>query len=881
MSNTPQVPATKGRKLHIIIDANDRVMIEPSFGMERQFGQIAREIKPQKSAMIPGVGWILRPLLYDRYKAHERTLADPYILLPSALTLTIPSDGFFESKRYRKPSDQTGADSGAAADMPAVGDPFVVKRIPADADWSSAIYRLDADQTAFPGPTTDDSIVMDRVAVSTAPNEFFQPVAFRYFLVQQLVGGQDSPYRWYLNAAPSSDEKCRGFGNYCIQATGHGSVNVWERGKVGPDFTDIGWVFRDEVLMPWIGDAGASRDGFLQIYTTKQSGESLNGKISFGVAFATGSGKTEYVVFQGVAAYLCKHDGKGQRNPTLEKIRVDMRRSNRGGFQVSKGGYVESDEIIDDWFTLHYVPMETRTMRVEAYGSFPAGTSLDIALDQMNPSGLIVSVTQTGSGTFTDGLNVIGYWATFDTPPQRSQFRGRFTENGTGAETTMFRAVRYLRDGRYTDVSPGEIEGGTLVEFSAMGAESDFTHDNAHAHIEDLKNELAVFGVRGGECVRVETEYDAAHPEKRCILGRYYANQPDRTRHGVNGRVWPDPDWNEIQLELTGAYQRFSEVFAPVLFSWSQDPNGPVVDGMVPPYKVTDVLKAILQWAGFAADMIDLPDLAIRLFPTGSDDQMQIAPFDDLGEIAMKLARDYLGRALVFDYNRNTYGAWKVIEIPRAPYTNVAYFTTLPPANKLPHAEESYADKHITATSDRIEVTVPQRPVLKDRTGRSTLRKFIRRPECNKLTVTGSGDLTLSSKNRLTQVVHNFQSYSPDPDNPTEDKNSPDWIGRCVEALYPDEALTTPAAVDWVARRIHDVAMLGYEMATFMGHLLLITHEDDPTRERPLRFGDPVILNDRGTEKQFMVRNVNITVDRNEGGDFKQIAIYELQQPRI
>jgi len=116
-----------------------------------------------------------------------------------------------------------------------------------------------------------------------------------------------------------------------------------------------------------------------------------------------------------------------------------------------------------------------------------------------------------------------------------------------------------------------------------------------------------------------------------------------------------------------------------------------------------------------------------------------------------------------------------------------------------------------------------------------------------------------------------FSDYTADPTNP-------DWIGELVPLLYVDTTLNTQDAVDFMAWRLFHVTCHGIKMTEIEAPLVLVTDPNDTnqTKPRPPRFYDPVLVNDDGTESQWLVRNCN-PFWRKDGF---QWASYELEAPR-
>jgi hypothetical protein len=204
-----------------------------------------------------------------------------------------------------------------------------------------------------------------------------------------------------------------------------------------------------------------------------------------------------------------------------------------------------------------------------------------------------------------------------------------------------------------------------------------------------------------------------------------------------------------------------------------------------------------------------------------------------------------------------------------APYTNLAHFTTDGPgAGKLASSLASYSVAKDTAFIQH-----------------GTLVASVKPPEGNLVIVTGTGyigeDAGVAA--RLTQYAINVRSYnflglaSGHPKYPQAD-NNPDYLPHIAPIVVIDPGLTTPDAVNWVTRRVFEIACFGRKRLSFVAPLLLINDPDDaelagpPTRYRPLRYYDPVTVDG----SQYLV--LKCTPDYSR--DRAQWAHYELEAPR-
>lgn len=327
-------------------------------------------------------------------------------------------------------------------------------------------------------------------------------------------------------------------------------------------------------------------------------------------------------------------------------------------------------------------------------------------------------------------------------------------------------------------------------------------------------------------------------------------------------------DFYDYQLQAVGMYQRLREQVSSY--------NAPMYDmtnGL--PFKVTDVITQLLNSAGFPPSMLDIPDLPVRMYSTGGGFHEQIDALSELGETVLTLIDQYLNHYLYWDENAGAFGKWKLIAPTTAPYTNKAHFvfdsSSVAPSGV---SVETYQGTYASASTPTTFVR------------RGSFKSWVKPPETNLVIVSCMGKTTPSNNmpHEWFQVFPNFKSA--DFGNGLVDTSSPDYLGRIVPmyVMLPQFASIVSKynstlkqwehpALNFVGRRIYDVAAHAIKTCSFQAPLLLIPHEDDSSNRRPLRYYDPVLVDG----EQFLIRNVNPTYSK----DFIQMAMYECEAPRI
>ncbi|HJP82900.1 MAG TPA: hypothetical protein VJ835_05280 [Fimbriimonadaceae bacterium] len=721
---------------------------------------------------------------------------------------------------------------------------------------------------------------MDRVALGTQPLSLV-PLVFSFIAPSSFIHIPHKFATFHFSGPAGSGLKWKGTGRYQISFFGDGKCILYEkvrfngesadewmpvhRFQYAPAYSVAGQSHRIEIRPIGPGKLVTAPFGAI-VFDVKVDEKSVysGGPGLLSATTTKKPGRTAQSTFVLTRTKARTESLPAQSTP----VRVDTRRDQRIPFQISKLVYYTSGYLIDDPFALDFWPSGNLVLKIYALGHTPTGTTLSPRLFYFaeNPNDPDIEISATSAS---------GNLTSFTIPARTRFFYVRWEFTGTEEATPILEGYQVVMDGLVNTIDPTEFEHtasgldqGALMSVSITGAEADPSHESMRVDIEDLRASLTRLSVRGRMLAQLETEYDSEDDELRCVLfrGHLVNNEGHAKGHGTATGLWPDRNWKSYDLTFMGVWKRLSEALSSIRFDWhGPDPNAPVgVDGVQPPWKATDAIRTMFKWAGFPDSMLNIPDLDIRLYPSTTND-LFIEPLANLCDYVVRIAKDYLAMWITYDPNAGTYGKWTLVATPTPPYTNVAAFVDAGPSNKLAHTLGSYETDPPTAFIQK-----------------GTLKTSTRPLEANRLVITGTGILagTPPDLALLTQVAYNFKSCNflglPDTHPWYPDPEHPDYIGYDVPLYVIDPTLQTPEAVNLVTRRVFDVACLSTRVMSFIAPLLLIDHEDEEGKKRPLRFYDPVTVTRFGEQSQWLVRNVNPTYSK----DSMQMAIYELEAPR-
>lgn len=858
----------ENRRTVITLDEFIDVPVQPALTFERQEFEMGRGNHPDTENVqnIPGIGWMLRNIPMQPGALVELTDAQPALQTVAGGLLAVA--GSVNESKYFAKSGLPGVNY--SADVQDSGSYMWQKRV---SDAWNVDNALDADQTAFPSPNTvEDTTDMDRVAITTRNHDPRDFVGFRVYIPGTSVNSS-GPLWTPMFCGPAGEG---GTGRYALKCFGDGRAKLYEAAE------DLTWIYRD--AFRWV-DPGVPIFGALhELWIGSNSVQDASGAFkgtrikfltsSFPDVPAKGFGSLliETQISAAIKAItwgannpLYSVPGAGETAVTLAPIRVDARRDVRVLAQIALSRFPESGVLVDDVFSIPFLPTGDEEFKIEWYGSVPDGTSMVAKLYNAETG------VELADGTITL-QDEIGGVATY-TPDERVRklrVRIEFESNTERDKTPVLTSWRIYRSGVFESpaITPVEVnaqgEFPSLVEraplsVSITGVSRDTSDMSATVQIVDFTGTLTNLATRGMVPIKIETEYapgdEEEDPPLRTTLFRGYVIQANAEKIAggtFDGQKhWADKRSRRYTLTCAGEWARLATALAPRGFTWFDQENNRF-------YKVTTFIRHLLRTA-YSNDNINIPDIDIRLFGADSTAQI-IEPDSPIAELCAKYARDYLNAYLCQDNYAGDTFQWRLLLEKTAPYTPVArFYVEHPGVFKLPHVDGAYGS-HVHPDTEQT--------VLHTFIRKKTWTTWQEKPEGNVVEVTGgaTGDdapaVGAQSAGRITAIAVNFDSFNAlnlDPSDPNyPDGSSPDYLGRYVPIAVRDSTLTTQAAVNWVCRRISDLACHTLNWCSFEAPLILITDLTDPDQvcPRPLRLYDAVeVQNDDGEFETWLVVN--------------------------
>lgn len=836
-------------------DIDETVLIDESWSVRRDGPNVSKlaaknladDANRVNVRFWPSSGaWTLEPVQSDIGKIHE------YV---DVLSLVIPASGF------RLLQDTAGAAQIAAvlnwrqaSDLPgqafstaiaAQGDQFLVKTMAAN----KAGVPLASGVTVPPQTTID--VPLDRCGESTTVFPADQGYCLRW-----SAPGNGQSYNTYLWSFY--------FGQYALSMRGNGTAILWENCHDSAGV--LQWRKRAQFQYQRpsnIGDASQS----ICIWPHKTpKGERyiafFGNLLEIGNVVAaeakTGNDSITGTEFLYRITDLVRGDDRDESPGTVTRAdvcRFDMRRDLRIRLQVSKLGFATSGTLVD-------LP--------EALPPQTGGAPISVAINAVQPTGTSIT-TSLEEATTRAAFN----------PATDLQPYVTFNFSGDGSTTPILWGYSMERAPFTQTISPGEFHG-KVTSFSGTGVDLDVSHEAAKVTIEDITNTASRLRKRGELTNKiVVTESIPSLPVKSTVViqGRAYRQTSQRqgkTRgQGFGGGgdplLFPDPTWNEFDVPIFGMWARLHErVQEPLAMTKYADDTQPTphghnaakINGVPPPWKVTDAITDLLLKCGFPASQIGIQDNPKRLWPsnTGNVPEYAIYPCVNLAETVQRMARNYLGAYLFFDANAGTLGKWRLLYPPQADITTGLYtplwnFTSVPPSGKIPHMPGAYPAK----TSFAIEG-----------------KRYTAPPDFNSVRVIAAWG-PRSSDVRIENTLYNPLSYNVPGFTVTADPDNPHYIGHNRPCILIDYTLNgkdeqeTQRAVDWTCIRLFTFLCFAQDVQPLHGPLPMIDDPDNTGKYRFLRSQDPITYNGQ----PFVLRNVNPAwVD-----DKQQMADYEAVQP--
>lgn len=857
------MPVHDYRSTSVTFDDHIPSVLQPYTAIEKQAEHLA--ITPQAEITnvhyVPGIGWRLQEYHARGWKTYELTSAQSGVLSASNWTKQADIEEF---DSYRQ-SGFLGV--SYAGGVQSSGSPVIQKRVGAG---DSFAVKNTADQSAYPSPnTSEDPTDMDRWLTLNSNHEPSDAIAVSFYVPANALTTFGPLITFYF-CGPAGSNASVGNGQYALKFYGDGKAVLYENGSA--------WVRRHEFSYCLGAEAVYGHVHKVLIYNNCTDVIGYPGNTitflpsNFPLPEANGSFLIQSLAAQAsdnirLAAprqYGLIYDVPRvtEEAVTIAPLRIDVRRDVRAILQVNKAKYPASGTLYDDVITLPFYPDTSEDLYVEVSGYIPSGSTLDVDLYDADTGTILGG--EASYYSYEKGVAV-----SFTPNSKQRRYRVKITFTSTGDTTPTVTNVRLFRNSVLEDpgltpevipLAPTNLQRAFPSDIKITGPRMEPTQEQAQITVQDLTGELTTISGKSGVPVKVETVYNSGGD--KAVLFQGYCQQA--TGFWRKGGTGYGSGYSEYQLECVGEWARLQEALVPQRFSWYEIQEGRE-------FKVTDIIRILLGTA-YPSSYISIPDLDVRLLTTDQNAYVT-EPGQSIGDVATKLAQDYLGAYLVFDPAAG--GKWRLLEQKSAPYNYLVRFDTEHPgAGKLAHYEPSYG------TSTNGSQTV-QHTFIK----RGTLYKWIERPEGNAVITVGSagGDSNKSGGGaaRVSQVAVNVDSYNflnlSSAAAGYPDGTSIDYIGRFVPIFYVDSTLTNQDAVDWVTRRVFDMACHARTYLKFRAPLTLVTDANDSeqTQPRPLRFYDSVQVYEDGGWVDYLV----VSCDPVYRKDVLQEADYLLVRP--
>lgn len=856
-----QTATTPGRRTHLYLNTGFPVLQEAPLWWGREKEQIARRGLDNANSQnvrryaCGAIGLI--PVQMQAGKLHERSDTSNGVIPLSEWNT--PTGMFQARSRFRQQTELTGVTY--AGSVQASGDSFARKIVEASASWAQSV--ADAAYGAPTFPTAN--VPMDRVMVGRTTDPANQGYVARFEVPGTKLHSPDMLMDFLFGGPASAD----GGGSYALGVDGTGIAILFER-------INGSWVDRFSFrYAPPDRIAGVSHKILIKPYNFPGIAGGIEFICSAGdIAAPVGSlvqGFYNNPTLPTVHLYTIRRRATsgGPTRPTVTGAntpRVDIRRDLRPHLQISRVKFPNTGYFVDGNLFVPFHAGTSQNLVIEWTAVVPSGCGIVGKLYRADTN---VELTLVSSSSVQRVYQMVS---------GLPHYYARFEYTADVDDTALLWDYQVYRNG--TIITPVNVEvdaSENLLNASVSGAESDPSHETASLMIDDPTDRLTALNRRGRVSYRLETEYDPANPNKRSVLSEgFLIRSPGRRKMrktteglaGTRARAYPAKKWREYAGAGVGMWIRLNEKVAWQVFRFFQDPDAPEL-----PWKITDIVRRMINYAGYPLDMIDVPDNPMRLW-TGNQDYLALTPMQPIGQFCVDLLKNYLGWFLVWDANAGTRGKWRAVAPSVAPYQPLArFYTQQVTTGRLAHSAGAYNNTNAGYWSENGSVNAFIQG--------GTLETWVKPPEANAILVIGGGGQELNDKRGnsiFAQWLINrdglnfFSDYTPDP-------NHPDWIGELVPLVYVDQGISSQPAANFFCRRLYDIATHGIKMARFAAPLVLITESSDSQQRnpRPLRYYDPVEITDDRITETWLIRNCN----PNIGKSAHQMALYECEAPRF
>ncbi len=832
---------TPGRETFLQLGIGEVVLTQQSWTLQRD----AKDMRPLRARTAVktrdvfctgGDAWILRPQFAETIQA----LTQGGYVQPADVELA-PGMASFDT--WRKRTDLSGADPNAG--LPTSGAPRFQKRVSQAEAWNDA--RLDADEAALPAPPVDasQSYPLDRVLAGLETFPENTPFAL-VFTTPEGYGGSDALLNFYFGGETETRPDLTSGGQFCLTLQGSGDAFLWEHDSVADDW-------REEPVETFRWNApGEPPSGQLCVlapipYAKAQiwfagpaaTPYSTGGFLALGALTTIAIASVKAQTTPGTASLYRESLARlGHLHTTFMSgagvVRIDIQRTWRAGFSIIRGVYPIASEdpsgvLADGAFEINrYLPADT-ALRVKPITYLYPNTAIEAQLyNAADNTPLALHPDNPDDDHPTVFRSVLGqrkYYAVFT-----------FTSTD-GIGTPVLYGYSVDVEGAFTTQAATPLLTNAITNLRVVGPGLEPTYEQANVTLRDLTDATGI--VREIDRIRTLISIrDTVTDDVITHLMEGETSQAPALQRGTPGTLYPSPDWHDTDLRMTGLWPRLMEqIHDAPMFSFASSDTGPTANiapdplskaGFLP-WKVTDVIRWLLNHAGVPADELDVPNLDLRFWSSEKGDTTRLAiyPGARYGEFAADLVKNYLGAVLLRDPNAGVRGMWRVITPPSPISLNTLWrFSRDPPPSvgKI----VTYPGAYGASTSFILDDTWQTTPQA---------------PEASVVTVYGMSDSGL-----ITATVENPAALAY-------------LNGRRVPLKRNDSLLTTQAACNWIALRLNEAACTPRLWFDFTAPLVFVRDTQDPLQNvnllRPLRVFDLIYIRFDGVDYRAILRSVN------------------------
>ncbi len=414
------------------------------------------------------------------------------------------------------------------------------------------------------------------------------------------------------------------------------------------------------------------------------------------------------------------------------------------------------------------------------------------------------------------------------------------------------------------------------ADFSTMPEE--IQSETGSIHLQDLTGQYTRLHTRGFFPVSIFSGNNVGYDS--VIFQGYLANMQNLHHHS------PDPCydniWREYNGTLVGEWYRLQNTKVPFgRITLTPDPSQLGFGNEMIGFKITDIVRNALGWAGYTPDEVDVPDDPLRFTASNETDinDQIVQPLQPILQFITHLLKNWLGWFLYFDANASkgaglTRGIWRVFAPPNpSTFRPLAIFSTDAAEVTIYESPSEY----LSLTS------LPTAAILNVQ-GNSTFVSYTSPPEANALCLITLGgqavDSSPDSRFHILNWVYNFESFNFNPATPTANIDSPDYLPYRNDMVIVDPQLGSQQAVDLLLRRYSDFVLHAQKFVSFVAPLVLVMDPRDPFQiaPRPLKFYDVVELRLQGIVTIGLIKSVKIHLT---GKSVNTLATYEILIPNV